>query len=205
MTLQFKEIKTSDNPVRAVIGIHGWKGNKSSFLPIVKSAKLPDTHWFLPEAPYDVDLSPNEKSWSFEITPGNWEVDEPTQLLHSFIKDKVLRHYNPKNVYVMGFSQGALVCFEFILKLDIIFGGVFPVAGFMRDPKANEVKIHPDQLNTPILIGHGKKDNTVPAKASELAYEVLKEQKANVDLFLFNGGHKMDLQFIRRFRESILK
>ena len=203
--LKYREILTSEKPVRAVIGIHGWKCNKNSFSPIVKSAKLPNTHWFLPEAPYPVKNNKNEKSWSFEISPGVWEVVEPTQLLSLFIQSEVLTKFKPCDVFVMGFSQGALVFFEFILKLDIAFGGVFPVAGFMRDSKADELKIHPNQQKTPILIGHGKLDETVSVKASKLAFEALKQQGANVDLLLYNGGHKVDIQFVQKFREIVLK
>ena len=106
-------------------------------------------------------------------------------------------------MYVLGFSQGGLICLDFILFLDQPLGGVFAIAGFLRQPEKDIERFHPCQLNTPILIGHGKNDDRVPVSASENAYRLLKNEKANVELFLYNGKHKIGMDFMKKMSEII--
>ena len=103
----------------------------------------------------------------------------------------------------MGFSQGGLVCFDFLLFLHKPLGGVFPIAGFLRQPEYNVARFHSSQKNTPILIGHGMEDDTVPVKSSQNAYKKLLAQGANADLLLYKGKHKIGVEFIRKLKEKI--
>ena len=92
---------------------------------------------FFPDAPYQVDDDPQRRSWSVEISPGVWEMDIPRQLLTSFFNEEIFSSFDSRNVFVMGFSQGAIYCYEFILKMEAPLGGVFPIAGFLRHPDSN--------------------------------------------------------------------
>ena len=82
-------------------------------------------------------------------------------------------------------------------------GGVFPICGFLRQPKIDIERFHPCQKNTPILIGHGKDDDKVPVSASENIYQQLKGQGANVELLLYNGKHKIGIECLRKIRKII--
>jgi predicted esterase len=73
----------------------------------------------------------------------------------------------------------------------------------LRQPKVEIERFHPSQKDTPILIGHGKDDDKVPVKASENAYRLLKKQKANVELLLYNGKHKIGMEYMKKVREII--
>ena len=163
--------------------------------------KIKNAGWYLLEAPYRVTEG-DGWSWSYEISDGNWEIDEPKRLLNNFFSE-LFKKYTSKNVYVLGFSQGGLVCFDFVLYLDQSLGGVFPICGFLRQPKVEIDRFHPSQKNTPILIGHGKDDDKVPVEASENAYRLLKKQEANVELFLYNGKHKIGMDYMEKVREII--
>ena len=72
------------------------------------------------------------------------------------------------------------------------FGGIFPVAGFLRGnipadgyPKEEipSIFVHENQLSTPVLIGHGLNDDVVSIKTSEIAYDALKQRGCNVSFF----------------------
>ena len=79
-----------------------------------------------------------------------------------------------KKILVGGFSQGAAVCYEFILSLNYNLGGIFPIAGFMVNEPKNIDEINAVYKNIPILIGHGSSDNVVPRAASQKAYDFLR-------------------------------
>ena len=199
--LQYDLHKTGNFLDKAIVFIHGWQGDRNSMKPLIKSMKIQNAGWYLLEAPYPVKEGEGW-SWSYEISDGNWEIDEPKRLLSNFFYE-LFKKYTSKNVYVLGFSQGGLVCLDFVLFLDQPLGGVFPIAGFLRQPKIDIERFHPCQKNTPILIGHGKDDNKVPVKASENAYRLLIKQEANVELFLYNGKHKIGMDYMKKVKKII--
>ena len=145
--------------------------------------KIQNTEWYLLEAPFAVEGC-DGWSWTYEISGGKWEIDKPKKLLENFFSG-LFTKYTSNNVYVIGFSQGGLICLDFVLFLDQPLGGVFPIAGFLRQPEKDIERFHPCQLNTPILIVHGKNDDKVPAQTSKNAYRLLRKQGANVKLLLY--------------------
>ena len=104
---------------------------------------------------------------------------------------------------MIGFSQGALVCFEHSLFIDKPLAGIFPVAGFFREPNVEKQRISQSQKNTQILIGHGIDDDIVPIESSEFVYDTLKNQGANVELFKFNGKHKIGISYLNKVKNII--
>ena len=199
--LQYDFHQTGNSLDKAIVAIHGWQGDRNSMRPLIKSMKIQNAGWYLLEAPYRV-AEGDGWSWSYEISDGNWEIDEPKRLLNNFFSE-LFKKYTSKNVYVLGFSQGGLVCLDFVLFLDQPLGGVFPIAGFLRQPKMDIERFHPCQKNTPILIGHGKDDDKVPVKASENAYHLLIKQEANVELLLYNGKHKIGMDYMKKVKKII--
>ncbi len=188
---------------KAMVAIHGWQGDRNSMRPLIKSMNITNMDWYLPEAPYPVNGCDGGYSWSYEISEGVWEVDEPRALLQEFF-DELFTKYSSKNIYVIGFSQGGLVCLDFASFLNKPLGGVFAIAGFLRQPKAAVSRFHPCQQHTPILIAHGKDDEVVPVETSENAYRQLKDQGANVEIFLYSGKHNIRIECLRKIKKIIL-
>ena len=155
--LQYDFYKTDNFIETIIVAIHGWGGDRNSFLPFIQSMKIQNSGWYLLEAPYPIKDSQGW-SWSYEISKNVWEIDEPKRLLGHFFSE-LFKKYRSKNIFVLGFSQGGLICFDFVLFLDHPLGGVFPIAGFLRQPKIQIKRFHICQKNTPILIGHGKDDD----------------------------------------------
>ena len=199
--LQYDFYQIGNSLDKAIVAIHGWQGDRNSMRPLIKSMKIQNAGWYLLEAPYRVTEG-DGWSWSYEISDGNWEIDEPKRLLNNFFSE-LFNKYPSINIYVLGFSQGGLVCFDFVLYLDQSLGGIFPICGFLRQPKVEIDRFHPSQKNTPILIGHGKDDNKVPVEASENAYRLLIKQEANVELFLYNGKHKIGMEYMKKVQKII--
>ena len=199
--IEYDYYQKGDSVEKIIVAIHGWQGNRYSMRPIVNMIKSNNIGWILLEAPFTVENGEG-KSWSYQLTDGEWEIEEPRQLLLDFFKSLFFK-YPKQPIYVLGFSQGAMICLDFVLHLSTPLGGVFPVCGFLREPKLEIDRFHPCQKNTPVLIGHGKNDITVPPEASKIAFELLKNQGANVELLLYNGRHKISLKYLNRMVEII--
>tara|TARA_S200000501_G_C20870102_1_gene763833 strand:+ start:1159 stop:1749 length:591 start_codon:yes stop_codon:yes gene_type:complete len=185
-----------------IVGIHGWKGNRESFRLIADLFKLENAEWIIPQAPYKV--KENQYTWAKEIEEGRYEVRDSIQYLNHFFNDEVLKKYDPTDVHVIGFSQGAATCYEFVLKMPFQFAGVYPIAGFLRDFKSGRPILHEKQRKTPIFIGHGISDEIVPVESSKTIFEMLKKESKKVEIILYNGGHKISMSYIKTIKNYIL-
>ena len=185
---------------KVMVAIHGWQGNRHSLKPLAKSLNYKSIDWFFLEAPYKV--KENCFSWSYEKDNGEWEINEPKALLNQFF-NQILKKYSSTQIYVTGFSQGGLVCLDFILFLNKPLGGVFSLSGFLRNPKLKINRFHSCQKHTPIIISHGIDDEVVPVKASKNAYSQLHNQGANVELLLYRGKHKIGVECLRKIKSII--
>ena len=199
--LQYDLHEIGDASQKAIVAIHGWQGDCNSMYPLIKSMNIKNVGWYLLEAPFPVKNGEGF-SWSYEKSNGQWEIDEPRRLLNVFFGE-LFKIYDSRKIFVMGFSQGGLVCFDFVLFLHEPLGGVFPIAGFLRQPEYNGARFHSSQKNTPILIGHGTEDDIVPVESSQNAFKKLLAQGANVELLLYKGKHKIGVEFIRKLKEKI--
>jgi len=200
--LEYLEINHDNEYDKAIVFIHGWKGNKDSFKSLASIIKVKNTKWFFPQAPYKINEGKDAYSWSFQNTDGTYEVKQTVRLLNKFLKENVLNAIDSKNIFFIGFSQGATVCYDFILQLESSWGGVFPVAGFKRDQK-KAFTVHPNQFETPIIIGHGLKDEVIPIESSENIYKELKQNNCNVSFEKFNGGHKISINYLKKIQSVI--
>lgn len=197
--LNFNYIK-SEKSNKAIVALHGWQGNKDSFLPLVKNPLFNDYNWFLLEGPYMVNDDPERRSWSYETEPNKWAYKEPKKIIETFFNEEVFKQFKSTEVYVIGFSLGALVCYEYICSMPQPFGGIFPISGFMKDDK---MKLHPNQITTPIIIGHGNKDNVVLPTKSKEAYQFLREKKANVELINYDAQHNISVKMLTIIAQKI--
>ena len=216
MNLDFNRYKKDDTSGKAIVAIHGWGGNKDSFSPFVKNLKISNVEWFLPEAPYLVKDAPpikpsdieagndsSKKSWTYKREDGGWELDEPIAILNDFFNNFIFREYDSKNVYVLGFSQGAAVCYEYIMGIERSLGGIFPIGGFLFKHSNKEGRVSLQNKKTPIIIGHGNKDKVIPIERSKIAYSQLLAEDANVRFLEYNGGHKISMNYLKEMIKVI--
>ena len=96
MQIDFNRYKKDKKTNKAIVALHGWGGNKDSFLPFSKNIKIHNAEWFLPEAPYLIKdappISPDDsqdndlcrKSWTYKKEDGMWELNEPIDILNDF-------------------------------------------------------------------------------------------------------------------------
>ena len=201
-SISYDHIDVGDKQNNAFIFIHGWQGNKNSFKSISKLLKFNNCRFYFPEGPYLIDKNEKKRSWAIQVSDNRWETDLSKNLFLKFLENVVLKKFQSKNIFIMGFSQGAAVCLNFILSLEYSFGGIFPIAGFSR---MHQIEIHKNQYNTPILIGHGKDDDIISVNESEKAYNELNKVCNYVKLHIYNGKHKISLSYLNRVSDFLSK
>jgi len=193
---------TSDNPKRAIIAIHGWTGDIHSMEPVTKSLRLPDTKWAIPQAPYISDKK--GFTWFEGNEESGWKYQESFDKLHQIIDNMEMGGISRNNIFLIGFSQGACLSMEFMIRQPYSLGGIIPIAGFIRY-KENFINAATNESKTtPILLLHGDEDEIVKPEESEAAKDLFLQLGYHVELTLFSAGHKIPLIAKDKIQKFIL-
>ena len=111
--------------------------------------------------------------------------------------------YQHKHIHILGFSQGACLAMEFMIRQKFSIGGVISISGFIKNK--NYFK-EPENIlsdDTQILLLHGQKDNIINAKESTIAFKLFADLGFKTDIHIFMGGHKIPLKAKKLIQEKI--
>ena len=185
-----RTFSSSDQPTKAIIGLHGWTGDEHVFEPVAKMMNIDDAQWFFPRAPYKAD-SGKGYSWFSGTDETGWDIEKTRVGIHQLLTDVRSNGFSPKNIFLIGFSQGASLAMEIALRLPFAIGGIVPIAGFIkfRDTLSNEAT--KESKATPVLLLHGSQDEIIHVIASEKAHDFFKERGNPVYFKRYDGGHKI--------------
>ena len=178
--------------MKALIAIHGWKGNRSSMKPIAKAFNIEKSQWTFLEAPYTV--SKNQFSWFDGNDEVGWKYQESFDLLSDTIVKLNENGFSNSNIFLLGFSQGACLIMEYMIRQQFSLGGIIPIAGFIGQKEQFKSNIKPGSRNTSVLLIHGEKDEVVLPEESRIASELFSEAGFKTELLSPSVGHKIPIQ-----------
>ena len=190
--MNIKYYSTSKNPLRAIIALHGWTGNVNSMKPVAKTLSLKETKWLIPEAPYLA--SGKGFSWFEGNDEVGWKCEESFEILKNIIKTLREEGFTYNQIFIIGFSQGACLSMEYIIRQKFSLGGILPISGFLKYKNRAKTDFEKESSKTPILFLHGDLDKIVYPKESNFSFKIFKELGYKVKLEIFSGGHKIPLQ-----------
>ena len=176
---------------RVIIALHGWTGNINSLQPIAKLWKFLATEWVYIQGPYKEKQE--EYSWFGGNNKIGWECEKSFQKLNDLIEDLLMNGYQNKEIFILGFSQGACLAMEFMIRQQFSLGGVIAISGFIKNK--NDFKKDQNILskNTRVLLLHGNEDNIIYPEESKIAYKLFVELGYRAELNIFPGIHKIPL------------
>lgn len=186
----------------AIIGIHGWQGDTTSLQPLTKSIKGEHIHWFLPQGPYRA--SEQGYSWYGGTKETGWKFDKSFEFMDTLV-EQVLDRFPPHHIYFLGFSQGAVFAFHYIVKQLKSFGGAIPISGFVPHKRDFESVGFKKKNDTPFLILHGKDDTVVKPSGSEDMHSILTDGGFSSELYFYDGGHKIRLSAIDMIKSFLFR
>ena len=160
-----------------VIFLHGFGSNEEDLFGI-KDA-LPSTWTYLSaRAPMPVD--PQGYRW-FTKTPGDGDYNGETAdlqrsaaLIEDFVgKATAKYHTHSDRVFLVGFSQGAIMSYEVGLRKPALVRGIAALSGSVLPVLKAELKPSESLGKLAIFIGHGTLDQALPYTSATQANEVL--------------------------------
>ena len=193
---------TSGSPRKAVIAIHGWTGDVSSMEPVAKSLRLPDTKWVFPQAPYKSDKS--GYTWFDGNDETGWKYKDSFITIHSLIQDLVDQGFKHDEIFLLGFSQGACLAMEWMIRQPFSIGGVIPIAGFIKYKDRFKIDATLESKGTQVLLIHGDKDEIIHPEESEKALKLFQSLGYEINLHVLSAGHKIPLSANNLIQQFIL-
>ena len=199
-----RTFSSNKDPNKAIIGLHGWKGDEFVFEQVAKILKIDDAQWHFPRAPYKSE-SGTGFTWFHGSDKIGWEYEKTISgLTDLFIKIKSSGFSN-KDIYLVGFSQGACLALEFALRLPYAIGGIVPIAGFIKFKEKIKSEGTKESKETPVLLLHGNQDEIIPVSASITSNSILKERKNPVFLKTYDAGHKIPIKIAPIIKKFVLE
>ena len=198
---------TSDSPL--LILLHGYGSHEKDLFSFANQLDERLTI-VCPQAPvplqknryawYDLDLNSSTSRYKFS------DVQKARENITRFIQ-QIQQKYGLQNseVYLGGFSQGAIMSMYIGLSQPELIDGVIALSGQLYPEMKAEIKHNPDLSDLKIFMSHGKLDNVLTFEKAEEGYNYLNNRGIHVDKFWYHSRHQISNDNFRDMKNWIAK
>jgi len=174
-----------------IILLHGYGSNEADLFGL---REMLPADFLVTSVRAPMTLAPNAYQWFRSETikgvkGGNLkDLKTNSGLIRGFIKGAVKKfNADPSRVYLIGFSQGAMMSFEVGLTSPELLKGIAPLSGRIFESLRPQVKPSGAFKNFKIFIGHGTADEKVLYHYATEASAYLKEKQIPSVLHTYPG------------------
>lgn len=190
----------SSSPSPAIVMVHGWLGDENAMWAFDRVLPL-NAVAVTPRGPFEAG-----EGFGWTAIRGDGDTfDEGLSALREFVtRLPEVYPVDPSRVVLMGFSQGAAMCYTLMLASPPVAAATAALAGFLPD-SARQWIASGRLSGKPIFIAHGLNDTTVPVEEAVRAREALALAGANVSYHEYTIGHKLSAQGMRDLKAWLEK
>lgn len=172
---------------KVLIMIHGRGGTAENILSLAEHLDVKEYALVAPQAtnntwyPYSfmAPLAQNEP----------W-LSSALRVLGDVVNDLLSQGFTEKQLYFLGFSQGACLTLEFVTRNAARYGGIAAFTGGLIGDKIYKEHYAGDFRQTPVFIGTSDPDMHVPVERVYATTNILKDLNADVTEKVYpNMGH----------------
>ncbi|NTW48375.1 MAG: phospholipase [Chlorobiales bacterium] len=189
--------RTDKKPPLLVL-LHGYGSNEQDLIQLAPEL---DPRFFIvsPRAP--MTIGPEMHAWfHIEFIPTGITVDlqqaaAARQMLIGFI-DELITAYpvDPAQVFLMGFSQGAVMTYTMVFSQPEKFAGAVVMSGQMP-PQSFLERVPVEKLRDfPIFVAHGVFDEVLPVKLGREGKKYLESLPVKFVYHEYPMGHQVSLE-----------
>lgn len=177
-----------------VVFLHGYGGNEEDLFELRRQL-YPEFSYVSARAP--MPLGESRYQW-FSKTPveGPYEgvsadIERSLAQLRTFITQLGEKyHVPPKRIYLVGFSQGAMMSYEVALRTPLAVGGIALLSGKLPAPLLTQFPDLGGLHGLPVFLGHGTADPVLTYQEAMQAREVLLSAGVTLAFHAYPGmGH----------------
>lgn len=187
----------------ALFLIHGIGSNEQNMFPLVEGL---EEQFYIFSIRGPLAQPPGFAYFTIEAygKPHRDVFDQSVSQLTDFI-DYASEQYslNRSQLYLLGFSQGAILSMSLALTLGNRIKGIVALSGYIPKIVTEDYDIKSvDELSA--FISHGEMDQILPYEWGVEAQEYFKQLGANVSFHSYKEGHTVSLQNQQDFKKWLL-
>jgi predicted esterase len=187
--------------VGIVILLHGRGATANSMLPLAEAIEVEGIRFLIPQAALN--------RWYPETAFGPLEANEPDlssalMVVNDLIQQAHLKGFSDDQIYLGGFSQGACLAAEFVVRNPRRYGGLFVLSGGLIGPQDQKRNLKVSLHSMPVFVGGSDVDPWISLDILRKAAEVFRSLKANVDFQIYPGmAHTVNQDEFERVRDML--
>jgi phospholipase/carboxylesterase len=130
------------------------------------------------------------------------EVEAARQTLRQFVDEAIAAyHVDPKAVFLLGFSQGAMMSLDLALREPQLISGVVALSGRVMPSSAEKFASADELIGLPIFVAHGTQDSVLPVGHGRATRDQLQDLPVSLIYREYPMGHEICEQELREFTE----
>ncbi|MEX2542394.1 MAG: hypothetical protein WD314_11325 [Trueperaceae bacterium] len=172
--------------------LHGVGSNERDLLGL---ESMLDERFHVISARAPIELGPDRYGWfNIEFSPVHVhnakEAEASRMVLIDFIDELVERYEVPfERVYLMGFSQGAVLSLSVALTEPAKIGGIVALSGRVLEELRAELTQKPEHLRLSVLLSHGIRDEVLPIHHAHRSRALLEQLPVDLEYHEYDVGH----------------
>lgn len=191
----------TQNANQVVILLHGRGAIAESMVSLAEAFEVHGTRFYVPQA--------SSNRWYPQTAFGPLEDNEPDltsalDLVGDLIHKAQQGGFDDSKIFLGGFSQGACLAAEYLVRNPAKIGGLFILSGALIGPPDQPRRPVGDLQGAPVFIGGSDVDPWVEEPLFHEAARVYTELGAQVDLEIYPGmGHTIIVDEIKKIRKIL--
>jgi len=196
MVLQYlvREPKLKSAKTKAIILLHGVGSNEKDLFSLAN--QLPD-NFLIISARGPFTLAEGRYAWyNVDFSSGKPVFDvqqelSSRELIEKFVK-QVKQKYDVDEIYLGGFSQGAIMSYSIGLTSPANIQGIICLSGRLLEEVKPLVVKNNDLQQLKVFIAHGIQDNTLPIHYAREAKTYLENLQVQLSYHEYEMGHQLN-------------
>ena len=178
--------KTASKKLMVILHGRGDSYRGFTFLPAYLD--LEDMNYLLLNAPY---FYYGGFSW-YDLPPNQLEgIVYSSGILADIFDTLFEEEFNAEESFLFGFSQGALLTFEFGARYEKVLGGYIAVSGYIYDPQNLLKEMNPHVNHSNWLCTHGIYDDILPFETTRSQIEFLQNNGFDITFKSYPKEHSI--------------
>ena len=193
-----------------LIGMHGMGGNSEGFIGQYDKLVEPQIIYVAPEGQYPLSLHMgaqwHRRKWSItEFGKEAWKSSDKmvSEYIMKTIK-KVSGEYKISDVYIMGFSEGAVYAYTIGLQNPDKITGVIGFSGYLMDTEGDKSILTEQDIekgkDLRLFIAHGIDDAAINVETAREMKSMFEQQGYDMTYKEFEGRHNLKAEV---FNEAV--
>ena len=187
---------------KLMIILHGRGDSSQGFTFLPPYLNIDEMNYLLLDAPY---FYFGGFSW-YDLPPNQLEGIASSSAILADILDALFKEeFNAHESFLFGFSQGALLTFEFGARYEKVLAGYIAVSGYIYDTQNLLEEMNPNVNNSNWLCTHGTYDGVLPYSTSKAQVETLQNGGFDIEFKSYDKDHTIaedELQMIKEWITS---